>query len=347
MPVSSELVARFVSLFKSLEKDLSVVEELMSLVKDVNVYLLKFGGKGVDVVASDSSRVVKKFRVAVVFAVQATGVKFGSKSVLVNDAVAGYSIASPASGFESIDDIVKRVAMFLSRELEVLMVEKLVNEGEVALFDGSVFTFLWYAKHPEIPETLVFSGRERPGTVRDIWRSTATVLSNVVEKAWAVFIAKTIRRSYYINKILQEQGVDKVVNDIILLDLLKKRGSLPREPHFIEPIYIENVKDLPRPLANLDEEDVRYIEKLLPITITYTTFSPRAPPYQVTVPGKLSAEELREILSSLAPYTSSGYPDPLRVAHARCRLSWRELSLLLAKAGFVLPSGRELLGEFM
>jgi hypothetical protein len=347
VPVSNELVASFVSLFNSFKRDLGFVSDLLSLVRDVNVYRLGLGGKGVDVVASDSSRVVKKFRVAVVFGVQVSGVRFGARRGVVDDAEAGYCIIPPASGSAPVDSVMRRVAMFLSRELEVSAVQRLANGGEVALFDGSLFSFLWYAKHPEIPENMVFAKRVKPSMVRDLWRSTASRIADVAKKARAIFIAKTIRRSYYVEKLIPEYSTSNAINDLLILDLLRRRGSLPKEPHFIEPVHIEKVSDLPLPLARLDPEDEQYIEKLLPITVTYVAFSSRTPPYQVTAPGKLSIDELDEVLSTLTPYSLSGYPDPLRVAHVRCKLSWQEVSVILAKVGFVLSSGRELLGEFI
>jgi len=347
MPVSNEFVAVLASLFSRFVADLSSINDLMSLVRDANVYRLVFRGGGVDVVASDSSRVVKKFRVAVVFGVQVSGVRFGVRRGVVDDAEAGYCIIPPASGSAPVDSVVRRVARFLSRELEVSAVQRLVDGGEVALFDGSIFSFLWYAKHPEIPENMVFAKRVKPSMVRDLWRSTALRIADVAKKARAIFIAKTIRRSYYVEKLIPEYSTSNAINDLLVLDLLRRRGSLPKEPHLIEPVHIEKVSDLPLPLARLDPEDEQYIEKLLPITVTYVTFSSRTPPYQVTIPGKLSAEELSEVLSNLIPYSLSGYPDPLRVAHVRCKLSWQEVSVILAKAGFVLSSGREPLGEFM
>jgi hypothetical protein len=244
VPVSNELVAGFVSLFNSFKRDLDFVTDLMSLIRDVNVYRLELRGRDIDVIASDSSRVVKKFRVAVVFGVQVSGVRFGVRRAVVDDAEAGYCIIPPASGSAPVDSVVRRVAMFLSRELEVSTVQRLVDGGEVALFDGSLFSFLWYAKHPEIPENMVFAKRVKPGMVRDLWRSIASRIADVAKKARAIFIAKTIRRSYYVEKLIPEYSTSNDINDLLILDLLRRRGSLPKEPHFIEPIHIEKVIDI-------------------------------------------------------------------------------------------------------
>ena len=169
-------------------------------------------------------------------------------------------------------------------------------------------------------------------------------------RAQLLFIAKTIRRNYYVEKLVPGNlgfSTMSALNDLLALELLRRRGSLPREPHFIEPLYIEKPEELPRPLKSLDPEDMEYIKPLLPITVTYVVFSRNTPPYQLTLSGKLSPSELREVLESLLPYSTTGYPDPLRVAHSMCKISMQEFRTIAARLGLTqISTGRELLGEF-
>ena len=91
---------------------------------------------------------------------------------------------------------------------------------------------------------MVFAKRVKPSMVRDLWRSTASRIADVAKKTRALFIAKTIRRNYYVEKLIPEYSTSNAINDLLILDLLRRRGSLPREPHFIEPIHIEKVIDI-------------------------------------------------------------------------------------------------------
>jgi len=352
MPIHDKLIKALSSLMTQITSDLNSLSILESQIKDINIYPLRpVSGKLVGVIASDSSRVYRELRTAVLFAVQALAIRHipGIEQVFI-DAEAGYCTI-PIGGVKTpVEEVVRRVAQFTSRELELSTAASLIHEGDLALFDGSLFSFLWYGKLPEIPGEFKFAARQRPHTLRDLWRSVASRLLEARRRAQLLFIAKTIRRNYYVDKLLSTQSntVISALNDLVILDLLRKRGSLPRGPHFIEPIYIERSEDLPRPLKSLDPEDMEYVKPLLPVTVTYVVFSYNSPPYQLTIPGKLSPEDLSEILSTLLPHSTTGYPDPLRVAHNMCKLTIQEFKAILAKLGLTrLHTGRELLGEFM
>jgi len=330
--------------------DLRRVTELESLVKDINTYSLRVSrGELVSAVASDSSRVYREMRTGILFAIQAAGVKFkrGDDRVVV-DAEAGYCTIPVEPGKTPVEEVVKRIAQFTSRDLELSVASSLVSGGEIVLHDGSLFSFLWYGKLPEIPRECKFAARTTPRTLRDLWRIVATKLIEARRRAQLLFIAKTIRRNYYVERLLPgEYPYTSSLNDLLVLELLRRRGSLPREPCFIEPVYIEKPSDLPRPLKTLDPDDMEYVKPILPVTVTYVVFSYNTPPYQLTIPGKFSPEELSSVLGSILPYSTTGYPDPLRVAHSMCKITIQEFRAIAVKLGLTrIPTGRELLGEF-
>lgn len=330
--------------------DIAKAKAVINEIKEVNTYELRRSISDVpDVVASDSSRVLRTYSSAMVYAVQAvalrTSLKNPSSSRLVIKADAGYYIPSLSSYGLITEERLRRILQFVARDLEVTSVHELVDGSDIALFDGSIFTFLWYGKLPEIPKEFKFM-MSRPYKLRDLWRSIVNRVAVIKSKTTPLFIAKSIRWSPYLRKLLGDEALDGLmskVNDLLILDAL--RTKLPKHPHLLEPIYLERIEDLPKPLNTLDYDDRRYVEPLIPITITYVSFSNLLPHYQVSVPGKLSVSELIEVINSLYPYSYSGYPDPLRVAHSKCKLSNEEFKYLLLKIGINAPTRREPLGE--
>jgi len=328
--------------------------EFLSVVKDVRVYDIKTpAGAPPDIVAGDSSSAVRDYSMALLYAVQAVAVRVarGSSKLGHVEVDAGYYIPSPTSRDTLADELVRRAVQFISRELEAESV-RVASEGRgIALFDGSIFTFLWYGKLPEIPRSLV-SYRKMPRKFRDMWSS---VVSRILEihksDTVPMFVAKTIRRSYYIEKLLGSDSTPSLegrINDLILVSLLRASGRIPRRPCILEPVWISSVDEMPRPLNTLEPEDRRLVEPIVPITVTYVFFNPATQPYQLTVPGKWRGEELAELVSSIYPYSYSGYPEPLKVAHWMSRVTTRELRQALSKLGLSsIPTGRELLGEIL
>jgi len=330
-------------------------EEVARGIRELEAYELKLGvGSSLpSIVASDSSRVFRNLSVAIVFAIQAVAIRSSASGypALRTRGEAGSYVISFEERKSPAEEIVDRVSKFVARDMEVFTAAELLDGVDLALFDGSLFSFLWYGKLPEVPRELKLTLPWRPSTLRDLWRSIARGLLGVRGRVLPVFIAKSIRRSYYVERVLpgikqSEEG--GALNDLVLLNYMRRRGLLPRGPHVVEPVYLERVEELPKPLRDLDPEDRGYVEPLLPVTVTYVAFSSRAQYYQVTAPGRLGPEELVEVLGSLYPYSRSGYPDPLRVAHSRCRITSREFRLLLARLGLTgIPTGRESLGEFL
>jgi hypothetical protein len=354
VPIHGQLLRALDEVSRLLLSELGKSRELLSVLRDVHVYEIKaLPGEPPDVVAGDSSRALRSYSMALVYAVQAVAVRVrpripgGLEHVVEADA--GYYISTPASRDLLADELVKRVVQFISRELEVESVRKVSEGAEIAFFDGSIFSFLWYGKFPEVPESLV-SFRKIPRKFRDIWSSVVSQLVDVRRSGTVpMFVAKTIRRSYYVGRLLGDSlltGLRSRVNDLILVSLLRASGRIPRKPCILEPVWISSVEEMPKPLNTLELEDRRLVEPIVPVTVTYVFFSPTAQPYQLTVPGRWGGEELAGLVSSIYPYSYSGYPDPLKVAHNMCRLSTNELRQVLAKLGLSsIPTGRELLGE--
>jgi len=355
IPVCDDLVRALKLVASTIADEVRRAEEVARSIKELSFYKLKIGvGSLPSVVASDSSRVFKNLSVAMVFAIQAVAIRSsasGSPALRTRAEAGSYVISFEERGSPA-DEIVDRVSRFVAKDMEVSTSAELLDGADVALFDGSIFSFLWYGKLPEVPRELRLTLPWRPSTLRDLWRSIARGLLEVRGRVLPMFIAKSIRKSYYVERVLpnakQSREREGALNDLVLLNYMRRRGLLPRVPHIIEPMYLEKVEELPKPLKTLDPEDRTYVEPLLPVTVTYVAFGSSTQYYQVTVPGRLSPEELTEVLSSLYPYSRSGYPDPLRVAHSRCRVTSREFRLLLAKLGLsYVPTGREPLGEFL
>ncbi|MCX8185219.1 MAG: DNA double-strand break repair nuclease NurA [Sulfolobales archaeon] len=358
MPIHDSLVKTLSSAAVNLFSELEEVQDFLSKVRrDIGVLKLKTNaGRPPVVAAGDSSRILVNYSMAFVYAIQAVAVTVGFSGFedrFFVEADAGYLIVSPKTKEVFSDEIISRSIGFLSRKLEVSTLLHASRDVELALFDGSLFYFLWYSKHPKIPRSLK-SLKERPIKLRDIWRDIVKAINSLTKSGVTpIFVSKSIRRSYYLEKFLEVGKSDSTIsprskiNDILLINTLRWSGVLPSGMFLLEPVYIERVEDLPRPLDTLESEDRSLIEPLVPITVTYVVFNSVAQPYQITIPGKWGWEELNELVSSLYPYSHSGYPDPLRIAHKWCRIEEQEFKNMLLKLGVSIPTGRELLGEYI
>lgn len=356
MPIHDSLVNALSNVVKSLFASIGEVGDLLKSLREVEVFELRVPSDSPPVVAAgDSSWALRTHAMVLVYAVQSVAIRVSpgraeSTERLV-DADAGYFIPSQHVGDATADEVVMRAIQFISKRLEVSALTKVSEGADISLFDGSIFSFLWYSKFPEIPSSLK-SFKNRPSRFRDIWREVVIgVRSIATSGVIPLFIAKSVRRSYYVDRLSSPDLLQKLgdrANDLVLIELMRRIGWLPKKALVLEPVHISSFKDMPRPLNSLDLEDRSLLEPLIPITVTYVIFNPSAHAFQVTIPGKWSLEELAEVLSRLYPYSHSGYPDPLRVAHNLSKISNRELRYLLLKLGVSsIPTGRELLGEFV
>lgn len=301
-----------------------------------------------DVVASDSSRVIKRLSLATVYAIQAVSANISlreSKSCkFVIKCTSGYYI--PTLSEVIPEELVIRITQLLSRVLEVDSVLEVIDHAEVALFDGSLISFLWgYSKRP-LPKGLRSTGYSNFSNLRDVWYEIFKKITEIVKLVKPLFIAKTLRRSYYIDILLSEETPKEIkseVNDLILINMLRRLGKIPKQPYILQPVYITTDK-LPKPLNSLNIN----LSPLIPMTVTYVAFNHSIQPYQVSIPGVWGVDELIDILSSIYIYSHTGYPDPLRLVHNKCKLSNEEFKYVLYKLGLsTIPTGRELLGELL
>jgi len=344
IPVYDALIHELSNAVSKLLSDISMYEEVVRYVRDVNIYPVG-SGRDVnipDVIASDSSRVLRKFSLAMIYAVQAVSIKASlrssSDSKLVVRSKAGYYIPSGAEVVP--DELLVRIVQLLSKVLEVEgTLEVLEGSSAIVLFDGSLISFLWGYSERGLPRGFYPSTYK---SLRDLWNNILRGITEVRKYSVPLFIAKTVKRSYYVDSLLPKD-LSKGVNDLILIKALASLGKLPREPYVLEPMYVDR-ESLPEPLNRLDVD----LTPLTPMTVTYVSFGYGSPPYQVSMPGRVCVDELVNIITSIHPYSYNGYPDPLKVAHNRCKLSNMEFRHLLYKLGLhSIPTGRELLGEFL
>ncbi|MEM2005459.1 MAG: DNA double-strand break repair nuclease NurA [Zestosphaera sp.] len=347
IPIHDLLIEELSSAVNDLLGKINPVDSLTRYLRNIGVYPIRTSelGEPVDVVAGDSSRVAKKLSLAVIYAVQATSLKASLKSHspsrLVVKSLAGYH--APTSKEVVPHELIDRILQLISRALEVKSVTELLDNDDVALFDGSLISFLWGYTKRGMPRGFYPSYYNR---IKDIWHEVFSGITNALRRAKPLFIAKTPMRNYYVDILLSSDAPREVregVNDLVLIKALRKSGRLPKTPHILEPVYVGR-EDLPRPLNVLDVN----LDVITPITVTYVTFNTATQPYQLSIPGKLDVKELVELVSKVYPYSLSGYPDPLKVAHNKCKITNVEFRTLLYKLGLSsVPTGRELLGEFL
>ncbi len=335
------------SAMRDLLSKVSSVDVLRNFLRDVNAYPIKSrpASEPSHIAASDSSRVVKKLSFATVYAIQSVAVRASLKdppdSRLIVKSFAGYHTPTPGGGASS--ELVERILKLTSRTLEVKSMIELLSDGEVVLFDGSLISFLWGYSNKKIPKGFYPAFYK---SIRDIWYEIYSGIVEVTRVAKPLFISKTLMRNYYTDILLSHdvpKKVKAVTNDLMLINALRRLGRLPKTPYILQPVHVER-DNLPRPLTELDVD----LSPFTPVTITYVSFNPSTQPYQISIPGKVGIDELVELVSEIYPYSHTGYPDPLKVAHNMCRLSNTEFRTVLYKLGLSsIPTGRELLGEFL
>lgn len=348
IPIHDLSIDNLSAAIKDLTSNVDSVNTLHKYLRRVDVYLLKTSQlvEPPDVVASDSSRVARMLSLATVYVIQAASLKASlrspSASRLVVKPLAGYYIPT----YEEVipHELLGRILQLASKALEVRVTIENVDGCSIALFDGSLISFLWGYGLREIPKTFYPHNYK---SIKDLWYDISSGIIKILKYVRPLFISKTPIRSYYIDKILSDnisKDVKDKVNDLLLINALRGKGELPKTPYLLDPVYVEYEK-LPEPLNRLN---VDFLKPLLPITITYVSFNPSTYPYQVSIPGRLEPDELVDLISTIYPYSYSGYPDPLKVIHSKCKLTNAEFRAILYKLGVSsIPTGRELLGEFL
>lgn len=361
--VSIEVLQSFDSIKRDIERIVGIYDRI-EIEEDLEWNVVEEGrdaSRISPVIATDSSFIGKHLRIAYIYLIQATALTYfyngeeGLKidwgmsvikvesRVIENIGIPEYMGGSLAGNvgdeFRARDREIKhrrRIVHHVSKDLEVGAtmdaVDRLVDRGMkpvLVLMDGSLNSFLAlrFKKKDSLSMKLKRSWSRRIEMLRKI-DSLAEGL---------VFISKstTLQPLAY---MLVESGKIKiggeaaVVPDYIVVEkILKKRyGEAWRVPGFLDPIY---------PPRNKDTGDE--------MTITYAIFSRGGPVYQLSLLGRHDRKSLEKIVSMINAISPSGYPEPLRHAHATSKLSHSVLDQLLSTHNMLFESGREVLEEWI
>ncbi len=340
LPLYDVTVEELLYALKEIDKYLNEVREKIKNVK-VNYVNLDFNDalniKGV--LSSDSSYVRKGFAYVTLYVIQTVGLKRQLNVESSAELVKAKCLRYPHTNAESEPEhVIERIVKMTSRLQELQLLKELLGDesGYIAMLDGSLISFLTFA--------LKGIRKEKREEVKKLWEEIRDTLKNLSQKTTLVFISKSVRLNYYARRwFTNNPKVSEEINDVAVLNYFRKQLMLPLEPHMINPIIIDK-NELPPPL-NREEFDV---SGLIPMTITYASFSYGGPYYQVSIPGKREVDEVRKILSTVMKYSTNGYPEPLRIAHIKCKLKTSEIASIMLKLGYdKVITGREPLGEFL
>lgn len=337
MPIYDVTIRELLKAFSDVNKDLEVIK---GVANDLDIEFSKLTplreAVFKEVSASDSSTIYRSYEYMSLYVIQGVSIKYPSSSTrtppIVKTGAIHVKNIHLSSGREP-EHVVERKARMSSKLLELKLTEESLESSEscLALFDGSLISFLSFGVKEERPE------------LRSLWVEIRDRVRKLSKKATAVFVAKTIRLSHYINKWFRGVEEARRFNDIAVLEYARRIGKLPLEPHYVEPLVISDSSELPDPLGKPGFE----LDGIIPMAVTYVSLGYGAPYYQVTIPGVRGLEDVDIAVRSLMKYSRSGYPDPLRIAHHLCKLKASEVNALLLKVGFsILKTGREPLGEF-
>ncbi len=337
MPISSDLIDSFRRVGVELLEQARIFESL----EVEGVEWVPVEGFSPSVVAGvDSSRQHETYRGFIVYAVQGYSLSMAPDGGLiagVGGADAGYLSVVEAS---RVGVRVARDALVssVSKTLEVKLLSR-VAEGSgarVALLDGSYESFLG--------PILVFSGElrkavpELAGRIRGLWEERVKLLDRLAGFTRLAFISKSSSKSTLVERggvtvRLKESEVR--VSDFIVVKRVIDSVK-PRTAGFIW---------YPNPYQELRKggDEVGRVASRLGrwYTLTYILLHPAGRPYQLTIPGKLSKEEVAWVVETLKPLSPDGYPRPLSVAHHLSTLKRSEFRKL---ASMILPhleTGRE------
>lgn len=215
----------------------------------------------------------------------------------------------------------RRAVTHIAKDLEVKVAKDVIDSmkepPDLILFDGSLRSFLYsrFKGGSPFSENMRRSWEERVGNLKSLLRSSRLV-----------FISKTHSRQI-LYRYLEPKiyGKPVIAPDYVLIGkILEGSGN---RPGFIEPIRIPG-----------DAGGFIY-------TLTYAVLSRGAPVYQITIPGNLDEDQVREVLEMLRYHSIPGYPEPLRQCHFHSRIRKSDFIKLLDTYGVRLETGREVLGE--
>jgi hypothetical protein len=336
LPVTSSLYEEFRSAGRELLELLSLYESLS--VSGAEWVPAESSSPAV-AAGADSSRQYEVYRGVIIYAVQGHAVLTPPEgpSVWVEGASVGYIEVSEAS---KVGVRVAREALISStaKTLEVSLLHRLAGGGgvDVLLFDGSYESFLG--------PILVFKGELRKASPRlaerihGLWEGRLRMLDELHSKARLAFISKNSGKL----NLVKHGGVKVVLGDreYQVPDFIVVRRILssvrPLKPGFL---WCEN------PYLELRGWECELVERAagLPClyTLTYVLLHPAGKAYQLTVPGRLSREEVAELVKQIKHVSPDGYPYPLSASHHSSKLHKSDLKSLVALIAPELETGRE------
>jgi hypothetical protein len=341
MPVTTSLHERFRGVGRELLDLLSLYDSLSVSGAE---WIPVEGSFPVSAAGADSSRQVEVYRGVILYAVQgyAILVSRNGLSDRVEDASVGYIEISEASkvGVKvARDSLVSSTA----KTLEVSLLHRLAGGGgvDLLLFDGSYESFLG--------PILVFKGELRKASpklaerIRGLWEHRLRVLDELYRRARLIFISKSSGKL----NLVKRGGVKAVLGDreYQVPDFIVVRRILssmrPPKPGFL---WYEN------PYMELKRGECDEVKRVAPslscwYTLTYVLLHPAGKAYQLTTPGRLSREEVEELVKQLMHVSPDGYPYLLSVAHHSSRLTRSDFKSLVALLTPELETGREQLEQ--
>jgi hypothetical protein len=331
------------SLYEEFARAGRELQELLGLYESLSVSGAEWvpveGSSPVVAAGADSSRQYEVYRGVVIYAVQGHAVLTPPEgpSVWAEGASVGYIEVSEAS---KIGLGVAREALVSSaaKTLEVSLSHRLAGGGgvDVLLFDGSYESFLG--------PILVFRGELRKASprlaerVHRLWEDRLGMLGELHGRARLAFVSKSSGKLNLVErggvKVLHGDMEYRVPDFIVVRRVLS--NVKPPKPGFL---WCEN------PYMELRGWECEHVERAagLPCTytLTYVMLHPAGKAYQLTVPGRLSREEVAELVGQIKRVSPDGYPYPLSAPHHSSKLRKTDLKSLVALIAPELETGRE------
>jgi hypothetical protein len=336
LPVTQSLYEEFRSAGRGLLELLSLYESLsVSGAEWVPIE----GSSPAVVAGADSSRQVEVYRGVIIYAVQGHAVLTPPEgpSVWVEGASVGYIEVSEASKV-GVRVVREALASSTAKTLEVSLLYRLAGGGgvDLLLLDGSYESFLG--------PILVFRGELRKASpnlaerIRGLWEGRLRMLGELYSGARLAFISKSSGKLNLVErggvKVLHGDRELQVPDFIVVRRILS--GAKPPKPGFL---WCEN------PYMELGGWECELVERTagLPCqyTLTYILLHPAGKAYQLTSPGRLTREEVGELVAQIKHVSPDGYPYPLSAPHHSSKLRKNDLKSLVALIAPELETGRE------
>jgi len=341
LPLSTSLFERFKSIGRELLDLLNLYDSLTVTGAE---WVPVEGSSPTSVAGADSSRQYEVYRGVVIYAVQGYAISISREGVVdgsVEGADVGFIEVSEVAGV-GVKAARDSLLSSTSKTLEVSLLHEVSGKHgvELSLLDGSYESFLG--------PILVFKGGLRRASPRLaekitwLWEHRLKLLNSLYDKVELAFISKSSSKLNLVRyggvKVKLGESEYQVPDFIVVKRVLSSLKQL--KPGFLwyEKPYLELRKGC--------SEVKRIAPKLsCTYTLTYILLHPAGRPYQLTIPGKLSKEEVEELVRKLKHVSPDGYPQPLSTTHHLSRLKRGEFKKLTALIAPELETGREQLEQ--